>query len=157
MKRILSVAALIIYLSACKKLDVTPPIPASGTITLEVNWGICNDIVSGFSTGSYEIYVDRVTNNDPLNPNLESFKVFSGSIANNQYQKDISVEVPLSGSYAITIEVLGACSLCMNNCPGRPTGKPFYRKVKTYINQGNNAGGFVYIILVDQLPPKCTC
>jgi hypothetical protein len=149
---------LLLVLSACKKLDPTPPVPATGTVTVNVPWGICNDLNSGsLTTGSYEIYVDRVTNNDPLNPVLESFKVFSGAIRNNEFQKNISIEVPLSGSYAITIEVTGACNTCINNCPGVPRGKPFFRKIQTKINQGSNAGGFVYIITLDRLPAKCNC
>ncbi len=158
MKRILSIALLCLSLGACKKIDPAPAVPATGEVVVNVNWGICNELISGsLTTGTYEIYVDRVTNNDPLNPNLVSFKVFSGTIRNNEYQKDIDIDVPLSGSYAITVEVTGACNTCIINCPGDPTGKPFFRKTRTFINQGNNAGGFSYIISLDMLPPKCVC
>lgn len=153
---------LVLLSGSCKKPKVQPGTGnISGTLTLNVEWGTCNELISGFSSAAVKVYVDKVINNDPTNPQLENFRMYNFSMDNGSIQEDFTIEKPASGSYMITVDIVAnSCLICVNNCSGNPQGrgKPQFRTIRTYINTGNNTGGFVEILTATRITaPVCNC
>ena len=135
--------SLMVMITSCKKPLSGSDTPTGTTVRFVPNFlGIYQDNNQPGKSMEIEIIVDNLDGN--LNPisNFSTMFVTRSNVASTNNYTFNDVQVPDSGSWAITAVVRGigcytGCGSGSQLCSEFDSGRPFFREVVTRVNQSN--------------------